>query len=77
MIAEKRNASEIQIRLKTEYEAALVLYRKGDFILAEKKFASLYDSDNDLASNTMSERCRDYIDSPPDNWSGIVVMTEK
>lgn len=77
VLAEKKNASESKIRLKTEYEIALEAYRKGDFILAEKRFGSLYQTENDLASKTMSERCRDFIVSPPENWLGVIEMKEK
>ena len=63
--------------MKPEYESTLELYRKGEFQLAEKAFTSLYKARNDLASKTMSERCRDYIIFPPENWNGIVVMKEK
>ncbi|MEK9628404.1 MAG: adenylate/guanylate cyclase domain-containing protein, partial [Nitrospinota bacterium] len=77
VLAEVRNATEHQKRLKQEYETALELYRKGDFVLAEKKFLYLYQSRNDIASKTMWERCKNYIDSPPENWLGIVEMKEK
>jgi adenylate cyclase len=77
VLAEQKNATESQKRLKLEYEAALELYRKGEFGLAENKFTSLHQSTNDLASKTMSERCLEYIISPPENWLGIVVMKEK
>ncbi|MBC8282191.1 MAG: hypothetical protein H8E32_00110 [Nitrospinae bacterium] len=77
VLSEKKDASENQNRLKIEYEAALEQYRKGEFELAEKKFVSLYQSDNDLASKTMSERCREYVISPPENWLGVVEMKEK
>ena len=77
VIAENKNASEDQKQLKTEYESALELYRKGEFDLAEKVFTSIYKASNDVASKTMSERCKDYIALPPENWTGIVVMKEK
>jgi len=77
VVAEKKNASENQKRLKSEYESTLELYRKGEFDFAEKAFTSIYNASNDLASKTMSERCKDYIVLPPENWNGIVVMKEK
>ncbi len=77
VLAEKRNASEDQEQLKLEYESALELYRKGEFDRAEKAFTSLYKASNDQASKAMSERCRDYIVLPPENWSGIAIMKEK
>ncbi|MFT4578806.1 MAG: class 3 adenylate cyclase/HAMP domain-containing protein [Nitrospinales bacterium] len=77
VIAEKKNASEYQKQLKSEYESTLEIYRKGEFMLAEKEFSSIYKASNDLASKTMSERCRDYIIFPPEDWSGIAVMKEK
>ncbi len=77
VMGEKNKANENQKRLRKRYEAALELYRKGDFHLAEKNFMSLFQSDNDLASKTMSERCRAYMVSPPENWVGIIEMKEK
>ncbi len=77
VIAENENASEEQKKLKSEYESALELYRKGEFHLAEKEFTSIFEASSDLASKTMSARCKDYIVFPPENWSGVVVMKEK
>lgn len=77
VIAEKKNATPDQIRIKTEYEAALDLYRKGDFTQAEEAFVALLNTSNDSPAKTMSERCREYIASPPENWAGVVVMKEK
>ena len=77
VIGENENASEDQKKLKSEYESALELYRKGEFHLAEKAFTSIFKASNDLASKTMSARCKEYIVLPPENWSGIVVMKEK
>ena len=77
VMAEKKNAPQEQIRIKSDYEAALVLYRKGDFIQAGEAFVSLFNANNDIPSKNMSERCREYIDTPPKNWLGVAVMKEK
>ncbi len=77
VIAEINNATTEQNRIKTDYETALALYRKGEFVAAEKAFASIFEKTNDLPSKKMSERCQDYISSPPENWVGIAVMKEK
>lgn len=77
VIAEKKNATEDQKRLKSEYESALELYRKGEFHLADQAFTSICNSWDDLASKTMLKRCKDFIVLPPEDWNGIVVMKEK
>ena len=48
-----------------------------DVVEAENKFTLLFEACNDIPSNTMSQRCKQFIDSPPSNWLGIAVMTEK
>ncbi len=77
VMAESKSATPEQIRIKSDYEKALTLYRKGEFILAEEVFTSLFKTSDDIPSKNMSERCREYIASPPENWLGIVVMKEK
>jgi class 3 adenylate cyclase/HAMP domain-containing protein len=77
VMAESKKASPEQTRIKSDYESALALYRNGDFVQAEEAFASLFNTSNDIPSKNMSERCREYIASPPENWLGIVVMKEK
>lgn len=77
VMAEKKNSTQEQSLLKLEYETALALYRKGEFVQAEEAFTSLFHTHNDFPSKTMSERCRKYIASPPENWMGIAVMKEK
>lgn len=77
VVAEKKNASEDQKQLTEDYESGLELYRKEEFDLAEKAFTTIYKAANDLASKTMSDRCKSYIVSPPENWNGIVVMKDK
>ena len=77
VMGESKNVTPEQTVIKTDYEAALDLYRKGEFIAAEEAFSTLYNSSNDLPSKTMSERCREFIAAPPENWLGIAVMKEK
>ncbi len=77
VMAESKKASPEQIRIKSDYESALALYRKGDFVPSEEAFATLYNTSKDIPSKNMSERCREYIATPPENWLGIVVMKEK
>ena len=77
VMAEKKNALQEQNKIKTEYEAALSLYRKGEFNEAEEAFNSLHNASNDIPSKNMVARCQGYIASPPENWVGIAVMKEK
>jgi class 3 adenylate cyclase/sensor domain CHASE-containing protein len=59
------------------YGVALAFFRAGDFMNAEKEFAGLVDNHEDIASLKMAERCRNYMENPPENWNGIQEMTDK
>jgi hypothetical protein len=77
VLAESKSATPEQIRIKSDYEAALALNRKGEFIRAEESFTALFITSNDILSRSMAERCREFIATPPENWLGLVVMKEK
>ncbi len=66
-----------QRQLRSQYEDALELYRKGNFELAEKRFKNVHDMFSDRPSQVMSERCHRFIANPPPEWKGIYTMTEK
>ncbi len=76
-MAEKKNALEEQLQIKSAYEAGLALYRKGEFSQAKEAFVALHNISNDSPSKTMAERCQEYVAAPPENWLGIAVMKEK
>ncbi len=60
------------------YASALDLYFNRRFTDAAARFDELVTSRaKDLASETLRDRCREFSDSPPADWSGIHEMTEK
>ena len=77
VLAGSKSVTLEQIRIKSDYQAALDLYRKGEFIRAEESFTALFNTSNDIPSRSMAERCREFIATPPENWLGLVVIKEK
>ena len=77
VLAEMKNVPQEQVRLKSDYEAALALYRDGEFVEAKEAFIALFKACGDIPSKIMSERCQEYIDFPPEGWVGITIMKEK
>ncbi|MFC1887832.1 CHASE2 domain-containing protein [Candidatus Cloacimonadota bacterium] len=62
----------------SEYEAALVLYRAGEWEKASEQFKQLgMDPVNDSASKVMLDRCLYLIKNPPDKWDGILTLEVK
>jgi adenylate cyclase len=63
---------------RAAYERALETYFAGDFAPAAKMFdEASHLRPDDLASKSMSERCRVLAAAPPADWNGIHVMQEK
>jgi len=53
-------------------------YQRGDWKLAVDAFGeALRANPNDALSNTYIERCRVLADDPPNDWTGVWVMTSK
>jgi adenylate cyclase len=67
------NFEEIAAR----YNSAFADYERGDFAVAERKFATLRDGEQDKPSALMSERCRELIADPPKDWTGIYELKTK
>lgn len=61
--------------LFAEFSRALHDYYQGRFADAESRFSTL--SKEDLPSAIYSQRCRDLLAAPPDQWDGVWSMTEK
>ena len=61
------------------YESGLAAYRARDFTGAANYFAQvLGEREDDAPARTMLDRCRTYIDRPPDaDWKAINAMTMK
>ena len=56
------------------YEKAFGLYRKAEFAAA---LDALRDQPGDGPSRTLAGRCREFLDSPPEAWSGVWVFDTK
>lgn len=65
-------------KYKTNYSKGLSLYKSGAWNLAlgyfEKAATFL---ENDKSTNLMIERCKEFIENPPDNWEGAISLTSK
>jgi adenylate cyclase len=59
------------------YNSAFTDYERGDFAVAERKFASLRDDEQDRPSALMAERCRELGADPPNGWNGIYELKSK
>ena len=74
-LGEPGTVSEEVLARKAAYEEALALYRIAEFAVARDKFNNL--AANDPVSQIMSERCLNYLTSPPENWDGAFVLGSK
>lgn len=60
------------------YEAALELYRQGEWKKAADEFKQLVDGPTaDTAAKVMLDRCLYLIKNPPDKWDGILTLEVK
>jgi len=60
------------------YEKGLNLYLNGAWTLALSYFEKATELlPNDKASKVMIERCKDFIENPPEEWNGAVALTSK
>ena len=61
-----------------DYCAALELYKQKKFVEASSYFEKCFTAENDFTSKVYLERCKAYIESPPDeDWDGVFVMKTK
>ena len=73
--AETHTDSDEQYR---NYAKALELYEAGAWMLAKGYFEKAESSKcYQKAARIMVERCRNYIENPPENWNGSIVLTSK
>ncbi|MDP9003554.1 MAG: adenylate/guanylate cyclase domain-containing protein, partial [Verrucomicrobiota bacterium] len=59
------------------YNSAFADYERGDFAVAERRFASLRDDEQDKPGALMAERCRELGADPPKDWNGIYELKSK
>lgn len=70
--------AETRINSLTDYISALVLYKQRKFNDASTLFEKCFLQNNDFTSKVYLERCKAYIENPPDeNWDGVFVMKTK
>ncbi|QTA79168.1 Nucleotide cyclase, CACHE domain-containing [Desulfonema limicola] len=70
-----RKEYDILKQVFNEFDKGYDLFYKGKFEEAEKFFASI--EKFDPAASAYILKCRELINSPPENWQGIWVMTTK
>ncbi len=67
-----------QIELRAGYDTAMIDYRAGRFNDAAALFDVLAaEPAADRPSRTMAARCRNFIETPPENWDGVFQMDQK
>lgn len=78
-LVDRRNAGKNpDCRFIDDYQAALSLYRKGDWKEAGARFEALAQGPiADPASRVMLERCRYLMANPPKQWDGILTLEVK
>lgn len=60
------------------YDKAMELYEIGAWALASQYFDKAACCVKDSkAALLMAERCRNYVENPPENWNGAVILTSK
>ena len=67
------SATKENMEIKKVYEEALVFYRKGNFVKAQKLFSSL----KFPPAQVMGERCKELLEHPPEEWDGVFVAKTK
>lgn len=68
-------AEDFDKELVNNFEKALHQYYAGNFTAAAKEFEQI--SGRDTVSAKYLKRCRKYAEHPPDEWNGVLAMTEK
>ncbi|MDX8401977.1 MAG: adenylate/guanylate cyclase domain-containing protein [Mariprofundaceae bacterium] len=59
------------------WEAALALYRRGDFSQAADAFGAILGRFDDPPAGVMRARCLELAADPPDDWQGVWVLRNK
>lgn len=73
-----RNENEFPTEYKDAYMKGVALYKQGLFELAKKYFEnSLLAKEGDKAATLMLDRCKDFIENPPENWDGAISFKTK
>ena len=72
-------ASEAQLERCTQWDKAFAAYLERDWQRALAAFNVVLERDpKDNPSRVLAERCRGFIDMPPDpGWDGVTVLNRK
>ncbi|MEE9910584.1 MAG: hypothetical protein K4571_02570 [Deltaproteobacteria bacterium] len=62
-------------KMWNQFAEALLLFYRGDFAGAQKKFMAITDED-DVAKSYVA-KCGELIAEPPENWQGVWMVTQK
>lgn len=71
------DADDIKYQYVETFEKGLNFYLEGHFEHAAKIFTDLEEQYKDGPSVTFNKRCKEFIDNPPANWSGVYTLTTK
>ena len=67
-----------QVELRAGYDTAMIDYRAARFADAAGLFDLLAaEPTADRPSRTMAARCRNFVETPPENWDGVYQMDQK
>lgn len=73
-----RNNEEFPAEYKDSYMKGVDLYKQELFELAKQYFeTSLKFKNEDKAALLMLDRCKDFIENPPENWDGAISFKTK
>ncbi|MHC4945108.1 MAG: CHASE2 domain-containing protein [Planctomycetota bacterium] len=71
VLAEADRFEKEQARLKIRFDEAMAAYKAGRFEEALPLFEQCRQEFDDPPSGTFVERCRGFIDNPPEAWDGV------
>lgn len=73
-----RSNEEFPVEYKDAYMKGVDLYKQGLFELAKQYFElSLKSKCEDKAALLMLDRCKEFIENPPENWDGAISFKTK
>ncbi|KAF0152620.1 MAG: adenylate cyclase [Ignavibacteria bacterium] len=70
--------AELKLSSLHEYNSALKLYKQKKFAEASVLFEYCFSKNNDYTSKVYLDRCKSYIENPPEeNWDGVFIIKAK
>lgn len=72
------DAEKIDSGYEDSYTKAIGLYESGAWNLAQSYFEkALAQKPNDKSAFMMAQRCKSFIQNPPESWDGAYSLTNK